>query len=233
MKKDLNYHLALPYKIEIVPIPEDEGVGFLARLPQFGVLGIVGDGGTKEEALADLAESRKDRFRQYLEEGLEIPEPNVYIDDNMTNATSSAYTPLTHIGFGKIMDLTDNSITTDGLIKMVPNGQVGLEINPNLDQELTFTVVSNTENTITVDTASGLVLTDVAATGDAYAGVYRFDNVYFRRGGFLVLGDRLVVTDTLRVDEYGRVTHYDATLHVESRLEMSGAAVAEWPSPTI
>ena len=77
MKKDLNYFLALPYKIEIIPIPEDEGGGYLARLPQFGTLGIVGDGETKEEALADLEENQKDRFQQYIEEGLEIPEPDV------------------------------------------------------------------------------------------------------------------------------------------------------------
>jgi len=81
MKKDLNYYLALPYKIEIVPIAEDEGGGYLARLPQFGTLGIVGDGDTKEEALADLVENQKERFQQYLDEGLEIPEPEVENDD--------------------------------------------------------------------------------------------------------------------------------------------------------
>lgn len=81
MKKDLKYYLALPYKIEIVPIPEDEGGGYMARLPQFGTLGIVGDGDTIEEALADLEENKKDRFLQYLEEGFEIPEPEKESDD--------------------------------------------------------------------------------------------------------------------------------------------------------
>ena len=47
----------------------------MARLPQFGRLGIVGDGETKAEALADLEENQKDRFEQYLEEGRPIPEP--------------------------------------------------------------------------------------------------------------------------------------------------------------
>lgn len=75
MKKDLNYYLTLPYKTEIVPIPAEKGGGFLARLPQFGTLGIVGDGETPEEALSDLAESQKERFQQYLDEGLVIPEP--------------------------------------------------------------------------------------------------------------------------------------------------------------
>jgi predicted HicB family RNase H-like nuclease len=81
MKKDLKYYLALLYKIEIVPILEDEGGGYMARLPQFGTLGIVGDGDTIEEALADLEENKKDRFQQYLEEGIEIPEPEKESDD--------------------------------------------------------------------------------------------------------------------------------------------------------
>jgi predicted HicB family RNase H-like nuclease len=81
MKKSLNDYLALPYKIEIVPIPENEGGGYMARLPQFGELGIVGDGDTLQEALADLAENQKERFEQYLEEGLKIPEPEVEDDE--------------------------------------------------------------------------------------------------------------------------------------------------------
>jgi predicted RNase H-like HicB family nuclease len=77
MKKDLHHYLALPYEYEIVPIPDDEGGGYFARIPQFGALGIVGDGDTKEEALADLIENQKDRFQQYLNEGVEIPEPEM------------------------------------------------------------------------------------------------------------------------------------------------------------
>jgi predicted HicB family RNase H-like nuclease len=76
MKKDLEYYLSLPYRVEIVPIPEEEGGGFLARLPQFGELGIIGDGDTVEEALSDLAESKKIRFQSYLNEGIDIPEPD-------------------------------------------------------------------------------------------------------------------------------------------------------------
>lgn len=80
MKKDINYYMLLPYKIEVIPIPENEGGGYMARLPQFGKLGIVGDGETKAEALADLEENQKDRFEQFLEEGLSIPEPEPEAD---------------------------------------------------------------------------------------------------------------------------------------------------------
>ena len=75
MKKGLEYYLGLHYNIEIIGIPEDEGGGYLARLPQFGDLGIVGDGETIEQALEDLEKNKKARFQEYLEKGLGIPEP--------------------------------------------------------------------------------------------------------------------------------------------------------------
>ncbi len=75
MKKHLEYYLSLPYQVEVVPIPPHEGGGFMARMPQFGVQGIIGDGESPEEALQDLAENQRLRFAQYLEDGLDIPEP--------------------------------------------------------------------------------------------------------------------------------------------------------------
>ena len=146
---------------------------------------------------------------------------DLYIDDNMTNATSGNWTPLTHIGFGQVMDLSGDTITTNGVVQLAVNGLVGLEINPNIDQEVTFTVISNTADTIIVDVSSGALLTDVAAAGDTYCGIYRFDNVYFRRGGFMVLGDQMIVEDTMAIDEYGRLSHYDATTVFESRLDLT------------
>lgn len=74
LKKDLNYYLNLPYKMEIEPISEDEGGGYFARLPQFG-LSITGDGDTIEEALEMLEKFKKRSFKRYLEENRIIPEP--------------------------------------------------------------------------------------------------------------------------------------------------------------
>ncbi|HCE66252.1 MAG TPA: hypothetical protein DER40_01640 [Geobacter sp.] len=148
---------------------------------------------------------------------------DLYVDDNMTNSTSSAWTPLTPLGFGKITDLTANTLTTDGAVKMAVNGLAGMEINPNLNQSETYKVISNTGTTITVDTTGKPDLTTpgVAGTGNTYAGIYRFDNVHFRRGGFLVMGDRLIVGDTMKIDEYGQLTHYDATMNFEPRLDLT------------
>ena len=81
MKKNLNYYMSLPYKIEIEPIPGKEGGGYVARLPQFGKAGIIGDGETAEEALADLHENQKLRFERYLKEGTDIPEPEAHQEE--------------------------------------------------------------------------------------------------------------------------------------------------------
>jgi predicted RNase H-like HicB family nuclease len=75
MKKDLEYYLSLPYRIEVKPIPDEEGGGFIVRMPQFGVLGVIGDGESPEEALRDLDENKRLRFAKHLSEGFEIPGP--------------------------------------------------------------------------------------------------------------------------------------------------------------
>lgn len=153
------------------------------------------------------------------------PYGDLYVDAGLTDTTSDPYTPLTHIGFGVIQALTADTITTDGIVRMVPNGLAGLEINPNLEQEIGYTVLSNTEATITVDPNGKPALDTVAAPGDTYAGIYRFDNVFVQNGGFLVMGDRLIVQEDLLVDTYGRLTHFDASSNFESRLEVYAGAV--------
>ncbi len=54
MMKNLKYHLNLPYKIEIVPIPAKEGGGYVASLPEIGRFAVSGDGETRAEAVEDL-----------------------------------------------------------------------------------------------------------------------------------------------------------------------------------
>ncbi|MBU4011821.1 MAG: hypothetical protein KJ882_13765, partial [Proteobacteria bacterium] len=146
---------------------------------------------------------------------------DLYIDDNIEVSTASNYTPLVHMGFGTITGLTEDTLTTDGLVALIPDGLTGLVINPNINQVQTFTITGNTTNTITVDTSSGTRLTDKASPGDTYCGVYTFDNIFFRRGGFMVMGDKVVVNDTLQITENGRLTHYDATLSFISRMDLT------------
>ncbi len=74
-RRDLEYYLSLNYKIEIEPITPQEGGGFTARLPQFGSMGIVGDGETTQEALESLEECKRLVFETLLNKGESIPEP--------------------------------------------------------------------------------------------------------------------------------------------------------------
>jgi predicted RNase H-like HicB family nuclease len=74
-KKSLKYYMSLPYEVRITPVPDYEGGGFIAYLPQLKSYALFGDGETEEQALANLEEVKKDRFKEYLKEGLSIPEP--------------------------------------------------------------------------------------------------------------------------------------------------------------
>jgi predicted HicB family RNase H-like nuclease len=75
MKKDLEYYLSLPYRIEVVPIRPEEGGGYMATLPEVGRMAITGDGETPEEAIRDLEKQQRERFAEYLAKGVRIPEP--------------------------------------------------------------------------------------------------------------------------------------------------------------
>lgn len=75
MNKNIEYYLDKFYRIEIREIPEEEGGGFVASLPQFGHSGIIADGDTPEEAVKELEIVKELRFRYYLDEGLDIPLP--------------------------------------------------------------------------------------------------------------------------------------------------------------
>ena len=75
MKKDLDYFLNLPYRIEVVPISPEEGGGYMATLPEVGRMAITGDGETPEEAFRDLETQKSERFADYLKKGIPIPEP--------------------------------------------------------------------------------------------------------------------------------------------------------------
>lgn len=73
--RDLDYFMALPYRIEILPIPDNEGGGFAASVPELGRWAVCGDGDTVEEALANLEIVKRERLKDYLDRGAPIPEP--------------------------------------------------------------------------------------------------------------------------------------------------------------
>lgn len=76
VKKDLNYYMSLNYDVEIIEISKKSGGGWMARIPLLGKHCCLGDGKTKEEALKNLEDIKKDLFSTYLRVGINIPEPD-------------------------------------------------------------------------------------------------------------------------------------------------------------
>ncbi|MBI5741952.1 MAG: Ig-like domain-containing protein [Nitrospirae bacterium] len=156
-------------------------------------------------------------------------EGSLYIDNNVVdgngnpNGASPESTPLTPIGFGTTVDVTPDTLTTDGLMALLPGGLSGLRINPDISQAETFAILSNSANTIIVKTPNenGLNFSNIAGAGKSYAGVYKFDNMTFRRGGYLIMGDFIEIANTMTIAEYGMLTHYDATAGFTSRLDLT------------
>lgn len=81
MKKDLNYYMSLPYIVELKPILVEDGGGFSASIPQLGGYSLLADGETIEEAVQNLEEIKKERFAEYIQAGVTIPEPEKEEED--------------------------------------------------------------------------------------------------------------------------------------------------------
>jgi len=73
--KTLKDYLDLPYKIELKMIPEDDGGGIEATLPELGRDAFIADGDTVEEALKNLKEIQKYLLKRWIESEYKIPEP--------------------------------------------------------------------------------------------------------------------------------------------------------------
>jgi antitoxin HicB len=74
-KKSLSYYMSLEYVAEIIPIPKEEGGGFKACIPQLGRHAFIGDGDSREEALKDLENTKREYFIEFIKKGIEIPDP--------------------------------------------------------------------------------------------------------------------------------------------------------------
>ena len=70
--KTIEYYMTLPYRLEIVPDP-DEG-GYAASYPE--LRGCVTCGDTLESVAASAEDCKREWLAAALEDGIEIPEPN-------------------------------------------------------------------------------------------------------------------------------------------------------------
>jgi antitoxin HicB len=75
MNTNIDYYSKLNYPIEIINIPDKEGGGYSACIPQLGRNVFLSDGETLNEALKNLDQIKKEWFEYYLQKGIPIPEP--------------------------------------------------------------------------------------------------------------------------------------------------------------
>ena len=73
MIKNLDYYMALPYKIIVRPLTKEEGSGYFARYKGFPF--VMGDGETETQALEDVKKAFKGAIMVMLENNDIIPEP--------------------------------------------------------------------------------------------------------------------------------------------------------------
>lgn len=76
MKKNLDYYMSLPYRIEIQELTEEDGGGVVLSLPELGRAVMTGCGDNFEEAKESLEGVKKDIFSMWIERGVNIPEPD-------------------------------------------------------------------------------------------------------------------------------------------------------------
>ena len=72
MNKDIDYYMSLPYTIELIPEPEGGWFVGIKELP-----GCMTDADTREEALREIDQIKREWLEIALEEGLSIPEPRL------------------------------------------------------------------------------------------------------------------------------------------------------------
>lgn len=75
MKKGLDYYMSLQYGVNLRPLAEEDGGGWLAEIAELP--GCVSDGETKVEALENVEKAKAAWFAVSLKKGFKIPEPAV------------------------------------------------------------------------------------------------------------------------------------------------------------
>lgn len=76
MDKSLEYYMNLDYTVDIKELPAQYGGGCVATIPLLVSASVSGWGDTPAKALKMLEKNKAEAFRQWLDEGSEIPEPS-------------------------------------------------------------------------------------------------------------------------------------------------------------
>lgn len=75
MNSKIEDYKSMKYKIEITPIPEEEGGGYEAYIPDLGRYTVCATGDTVEEAINNLNEVKSNHLERWIKENKRIPVP--------------------------------------------------------------------------------------------------------------------------------------------------------------
>ncbi len=145
------------------------------------------------------------------------------VDAGRASGTWPAVSRWVSVGPGATAALGADSLTTDGVVPLLPGGLAGLRLNPDTIQNETFEIADNTADGITVVTPNenGVAFSSVAVVGARYAGLWQFDRVVLRGGAFVEIADPVVAGDFLAVTERSWLAHPETTRSYEATLELS------------
>ncbi len=73
MNKNIEYYMALPYSVSI--IPEEDAAGFVGMIPELP--GCLTAGGSWEEVIENMEDAKRSWLEAALEEGITIREPDL------------------------------------------------------------------------------------------------------------------------------------------------------------
>ena len=115
--KDINHYLGLDYEIIIRKISQEDGGGYFAYYKDFK--GVMGDGETADEAIADV----KSAFKCYLEVALEnkekINEPSYLTKSKRINITVPIYALEKIDTYAKSLNMNRSTFLVESALKQV------------------------------------------------------------------------------------------------------------------
>jgi len=130
----LKYYMSLNYPIEIVKIPNDEGDGYAASIPQLGRNTFVGDGDTVEEALKTLEFVKEEWFKTYLERGHDIPLPEEVDEKEYSGRFITRVSPALHRQLAKAARKSNQSLN-QYLVQILSSASSLEEVKLHIDEQ--------------------------------------------------------------------------------------------------
>jgi predicted RNase H-like HicB family nuclease len=120
--KDKDYYLNLDYEIVVRELSEEEGGGYFIYYKDFR--GIMGDGESVEEAVADVKSAFSDYLDFALKSGEEIKEPSHLTKTKRINITVPIYSLEKIDKYAKSLNRNRSSFLVESALRQIEVGKI-------------------------------------------------------------------------------------------------------------